>query len=77
MNTQDNIQSQTEIPNLNIFFKNNSFDIAWNYNSAIIEENEKTIEYYYPNYEHKEWITVIVDKTTNTIFSIDNICIYK
>lgn len=66
----------TEIPNLNLFFENNKFNIKTNYLSSIIEETDTYIEYYYPRNDQQEWITARIDKISNTIMFIKNICIY-
>lgn len=74
--TQDDSQKETELPNLNLFFKNNNFKIELEYFSPIIEETDSYIEYYFARHNQQEWITARIDKTTNIIFSIKNICIY-
>lgn len=74
--TQDDSKIQTEIPNLNLFFEKNNFNIKSDYLSPIIEESENIIEYYYPGNNQQEWITVRIDKTNNIIFYIQNICLY-
>ncbi len=73
---QDDSIIQTEIPNLNLFFEENNFNIKSDYLSPIIEESENIIEYYYPKNNNQEGITVRIDKTSNIIFSIQNICLY-
>jgi len=52
--TQDDSKIQTELPNLNLFFEKNNFNIKSDYLSPIIEESEKIIEYYYPKNNQQE-----------------------
>ena len=75
--TQDDSKIQTEIPNLNLFFERNNFNIKSDYLSPIIEESENIIEYYYPKNNQQEGMTVRIDKINNIIFSIQNICLYQ
>ncbi len=75
--TQDDSKTQTEIPNLNLFFEKNNFKIKSDYLSPIIEDSENSIEYYYPRNNNQEGITVRIDKESNIIFSIQNICLYQ
>lgn len=52
--TQDDNKIQTELPNLNLFFKNNNFNIESDYSSPIIEETDTYFEYYYPRSNNQE-----------------------
>lgn len=66
----------TEEPSLNVFFENNNINIKADYLPPIIEEFDTYIEYYYPRNNNKDWITARIDKKSNTIISINNICIF-
>jgi hypothetical protein len=74
--TQDDSKIQTELPNLNLFFEKNNFNIKSDYLSPIIEETDTYIEYYFPRNNKQEGITAYIDTTTNIIYSIQSICIY-
>ncbi|AHB41473.1 hypothetical protein P148_SR1C00001G0683 [candidate division SR1 bacterium RAAC1_SR1_1] len=74
--TQDDSKIETELPNLNLFFKNNNFNVESEYSSPIIEETDTYFEYYYPRHNNQEGITVRINKINNIIFSVQNICIY-
>lgn len=74
--TQDDSKDQTELSDLNLFFDDNNFLIKVDYAPAIIEESDTFIEYYFSRNGQQEWITARIDKATNIIFSIENICIY-
>jgi len=74
--TKDESQLETIFPDIKQFLANNNFDISKDYNSPVIEESDSFVEYYFPRYNWWEWITARIDKSSNIIFSIDNICIY-
>jgi len=52
--TQDDSKTETELPNLNLFFEKNNFNIKSDYLSPIIEKSENIIEYYYPKSNNQE-----------------------
>lgn len=74
--TQDDSKIESEWANLNLFFKNNNFNIESDYLPPIIEKTDTYTEHYFPRNNQQEGITAYIDTTTNIIYSIQSICIY-